>query len=124
MTDSAVSTHASSHEDRPILLTAAAIDMGKRKLAESTEPAHGLRLGVKGGGCSGYYYVYELATKIREGKDRVFDFDGLTVVVDERSLKLLEGGTLDWETKLMSYGFKWLNPNAVGDCGCGQSFHL
>jgi iron-sulfur cluster assembly protein len=84
----------------------------------------GLRLGIKGGGCSGYYYVYDFATKIRPKKDLVFDFDGLTVVVDNRSLEFLKGAVLDWEQGLMSYGFKWKNPNAVGDCGCGQSFEV
>ena len=54
----------------------------------------------------------------------MLDFDGLTVVVDHRSLEFLKGAVLDWEQGLMSYGFKWKNPNAVGDCGCGQSFEV
>jgi iron-sulfur cluster assembly protein len=110
--------------ERAIALTSEAIKHGKRKLAEATEPVIGLRVGVKGGGCSGYYYVYEFATKVREGKDVVYDFDGLTVVVDMRSLELLQGATLDWEQRLMGYGFKWINPNSKGDCGCGESFSV
>ena len=107
-----------------ISLTPRAIQMGKEKVAEAEPPVEGLRLGIKGGGCSGYYYVYDFAKKIRPKKDLVFDFDGLTVVVDNRSLALLKGAVLDWEQNLMSYGFKWKNPNASGDCGCGQSFEL
>jgi len=107
-----------------ITLTPRAIEMGKQKVADAETPVEGLRLGIKGGGCSGYYYVYDFATKIRPKKDLVLDFDGLTVVVDHRSLEFLKGAVLDWEQGLMSYGFKWKNPNAVGDCGCGQSFEV
>ena len=110
-----------------ITVTPKAAAMGKKQLADwSAElegPVYGLRLGVKGGGCSGYYYVYEVATKVRK-KDQVWDFEGLRVVVDPRSLALLEGGVLDWEQRLMGYGFKWENPNANGDCGCGSSFNV
>ncbi len=111
--------------DAPITITAKAIEMAKKQLIVHAHDkgleAHGLRLGVKGGGCSGYYYVYEPATKVRE-RDVVWDFDGLVIVVDARSLSLLEGGELDWEQRLLGYGFKWRNPNATGDCGCGASF--
>jgi iron-sulfur cluster assembly protein len=111
-------------EAEGITLTEKAIEMGKQKVADVGEPVHGLRLGIKGGGCSGYYYVYDFAKKVRPKKDLVLDFDGLTVVVDQRSLEFLKGATLDWEQGLMSYGFKWKNPNATGDCGCGQSFEV
>jgi len=107
-----------------ITLTPRAIEMGKQKVADADEAVEGLRLGIKGGGCSGYYYVYDFAKKIRPERDLVFDFDGLTVVVDNRSIEFLKGAVLDWEQGLMSYGFKWKNPNATGDCGCGQSFEV
>lgn len=108
----------------PVRLTPKAIEMAKKKLSEGDIPnALGLRLGVKGGGCSGYYYVLDYATKIR-GRDKVYDVDGLRVVVDDKSAKFLEGVTLDWEQKLMGYGFKWVNPNATGSCGCGESFSM
>lgn len=107
-----------------IHLTPEAIRHAKLKLAEAGEPSLGLRVGVKGGGCSGYYYVYDLAKKVRAGRDVVYDFDGLKVVVDDRSLPLLEGATLDWESRLMGYGFKWVNPQSKGDCGCGESFSV
>jgi len=107
-----------------IAVTPKAVEMAKKKLLEAEEPVLGLRVGVKGGGCSGYYYVFEFATKIRPKRDRVYDFDGLKVVVDDRSLELIRGATLDWEQRLMGYGFKWRNPNAKADCGCGESFSV
>ncbi|MGB5809433.1 MAG: iron-sulfur cluster assembly accessory protein [Polyangiales bacterium] len=107
-----------------INLTPRAVEMAKLKVADADEPVEGLRLGVKGGGCSGYYYVYDFAKKIRPNKDLVFEFDGLKVVVDNRSIEFLAGAVLDWEQSLMSYGFKWKNPKATGDCGCGESFQV
>jgi len=103
-------------------LTPKAIEMAKQKLAEAGENVVGLRLGVRGGGCSGFSYVIDYATKVRERKDLTLDFDGLTIVIDNRSLEYLKGTTLDWEQKLLGYGFKWINPNAKGTCGCGESF--
>ena len=76
-------------------VTPLAIANAKKKLEEAEVPVVGLRVGVKGGGCSGYSYVFDFATKVRPGKDRVFDFDGLSVVVDEKSLEItLEGNVL------------------------------
>lgn len=112
---------APTTQDTRIKVTPRAVEMGKKQLIDSGERPLGLRLGVKGGGCSGYYYVYDTAKKIRD-RDLVYEFDGLTIVIDKRSVELLDGATLDWEQKLLGYGFKWRNPNATGDCGCGASF--
>jgi len=109
-------------EAEPLQLTPKAIEMAKQKLAEVEVPIVGLRLGVRGGGCSGFSYVIDYATKVREGRDQVVDYDGLKVIIDDRSAKYLRGTTLDWEQKLLGYGFKWINPNANGTCGCGESF--
>lgn len=114
-------TDSSGASEPRIQLTDKAVEMGKKQLIEAGGEVRGLRLGVKGGGCSGYYYVYEVADSIRK-RDIVYEFDGLSIVIDNRSLELLAGGTLDWEQKLLGYGFKWSNPNATGDCGCGSSF--
>ena len=107
-----------------VTLTPIAIKMAKQKIHEVGECVQGLRIGVKGGGCSGYYYVYDFAKEIRPDRDLVFQFDDLKVVVDNRSIKLLQGSVLDWEQNLMNYGFKWKNPNAKRDCGCGESFSV
>lgn len=110
--------------EAPIQITPKAREMAKQKLAEGGEGALGLRVGIRGGGCSGYAYVFDFARKVREKRDLVYDFDGLKVVVDDRSLKFLEGAVLDWEEQLLGYGFKWRNPNASGGCGCGESFSV
>jgi iron-sulfur cluster assembly protein len=80
-----------------------------------------LRLGVRGGGCSGFAYVIEFADE-KGPRDQVFEYDGVRVVVDPKSLLFLNGTTLDYETKLMGHGFKFVNPNEAAGCGCGSSF--
>lgn len=111
-------------ESRGIELTKLAIEFGKKKLAEADGEVLGIRVGVKGGGCNGFSYIFEFAKAAREGRDQVLDFDGLKIIIDPKSLELLSGATLDWETKLVGYGFKWRNPNARDVCGCGDSFDV
>ncbi len=93
----------------------------KEALAKRGTPTAMLRLGVRGGGCSGFGYVIEFAEE-PGARDKVFEFDGLKVVIDPKSLVLLNGATLDYETKLMGHGFKFVNPNEKTSCGCGESF--
>src|ERR1700709_1755782 len=81
----------------------------------------GLRLGVLGGGCSGLSYQFKFDTKARE-KDKVFEFDGLQIYVDPKSLLYLHGLILDYKETLMQSGFVFENPNAKKNCGCGTSF--
>lgn len=104
-----------------IKLTPRAIEMAKKAIEKRGVPTEGLRLGVKGSGCSGLSYVIEFADKVR-GRDHVFEFDGLKVIVDPKSLIYLRGSTLDYEMKLMQHGFKFINPNEKSSCGCGESF--
>lgn len=105
----------------PFAMTPKAIEMAKKKLLGAEDGILGLRVGLRGGGCSGYSYVFETAKEQRPERDLALDFDGLTIIVDTKSLELLKGATLDWETKLMGHGFKWINPNAKTNCGCGES---
>ena len=84
----------------------------------------GLRIGVKAGGCSGFEYIFgwERAPK---PTDVVFEGpDGARVFVDPRSLRLLDGTVLDYDTSLISRGFTFNNPNAKNTCGCGVSFSV
>ncbi|HEY6881366.1 MAG TPA: iron-sulfur cluster assembly accessory protein [Polyangiales bacterium] len=104
-----------------IRLTPKAIEMAKKAIAKRAEPAEGLRLGVRGGGCSGVSYAIEFADKIR-GRDHVFNFGDLKIVIDPKSLIYLRGSVLDYEVKLMQHGFKFRNPNEKSGCGCGESF--
>ena len=81
----------------------------------------GLRLAVIGGGCSGLSYQIRFETGA-EAADRVFEFDGVKVFVDPKSILYLRGMTLDYEDTLMHSGFVFRNPNAQKTCGCGSSF--
>ena len=82
-----------------------------------------LRLGVKGGGCSGMSYVVSFIDEIRE-EDTAADYDGLRVVCDPKSHKLLEEHVFDYETNLFKSGWKFINPQAVKSCSCGESFSV
>src|ERR1044071_636204 len=106
-----------------VQLTPKAIQMAKQALQKRGTPAAALRLGVRGGGCSGVSYAIEFSDKIRE-RDHRFDFDGLLVVVDPKSLVYLRGSVLDYEVQLMQHGFKFRNPNEKSNCGCGESFSV
>lgn len=116
--------HAETMDEAPITVSPRAIEMGKQKLAEAGPGNIGIRVGIKGGGCSGLSYHFEMATSIREGRDLVMQVDGLTLLVDKRSLKYLKGSRLEWNDTLIDYGFRWDNPNARKDCGCGTSFAI
>jgi len=89
---------------------------------ESQKVQHAfLRMGVKGGGCSGLSYNLEFDTEL--GKfDKQFDIDGVKVVVDAKSYLYLNGSTLDYVTQGLTGGFTFGNPNAKSSCGCGTSF--
>ena len=81
----------------------------------------GLRLGVLGGGCSGLSYQFKYDVRERPA-DNVFEFDGVKVFVDPKSMLYLDGMTLDYKESLMYSGFAFDNPNATKSCGCGTSF--
>ena len=80
-----------------------------------------LRMGVKGGGCSGMSYSLEFDTEIGP-HDKQFEIEGIKVVVDKKSYLYLNGTTLDYVTQGLTGGFTFVNPNAKSSCGCGTSF--
>jgi iron-sulfur cluster assembly protein len=104
----------------PIGITDRAAEKIKQLLAAEKREAHGLRLKVVGGGCSGLQYKMDLDTQ-RSG-DRVFERDGAKVLVDMKSLLYLNGTELDYREELMQSGFVFQNPNVKRSCGCGSSF--
>jgi iron-sulfur cluster assembly protein len=90
-------------------------------LAERGTPEQGLRVGIRGGGCSGNSYFMEFCEAPEEG-DEVFLTHGVKLVVDQRSLTLLQGTEIDFVDGLMGSGFKFNNPNVRHSCACGESF--
>jgi iron-sulfur cluster assembly protein len=84
--------------------------------------AVGLRVGVRGGGCSGFQYA--LALDEKRDDDHVFDSSGIRVLVDPASLRYVEGSTVDFTESFMGSGFEVSNPNVVSSCGCGSSFRV
>jgi iron-sulfur cluster assembly protein len=110
-----------------IEVTAKAVEAIKKQIAKRGLPETSLRVGIRGGGCSGFSYVIEFHDGAPRPKDRVFDYvavDGtpVRVVVDPKSLLYLNGSVLEWEQTLMQQGFKFVNPHEKSSCGCGHSF--
>jgi iron-sulfur cluster assembly protein len=80
-----------------------------------------LRIGVKGGGCSGFSYILDL-TETKKDTDEVFEQHGVRIICDPKSLLYLAGVTVDFKDEIMGRGFVFQNPNASSTCGCGSSF--
>ena len=80
-----------------------------------------LRVGVKGGGCSGFSYLLDL-TEAQKETDEMFEIHGIKVIVDPKSILYLNGVTIDFRDEIMQRGFVFNNPNATSTCGCGSSF--
>lgn len=101
--------------------------LGAKRVAEGKAPAFGLRVGIRGGGCTGFGYLFEWCDGEPRKTDRVFEFASpsggpiVKVVCDPKSLIYLDGTTLDFVTGMMGHGFKFVNPNVKGSCGCGES---
>lgn len=83
----------------------------------------GLRLGIKKTGCSGYAYVVNYADEIG-AEDVVFDTSDVKIIVDRKSLELIDGTEVDYVREGLNEAFKFRNPNASGECGCGESFSV
>jgi iron-sulfur cluster assembly protein len=105
-----------------ITVTENAVRMVRRIMEKEGRQGGILRIGVKGGGCSGFSYHMEFTDAARPQDER-YEFHGLQVVVDPRSLELLRGIELDYPEGIHS-GFRWANPNATRSCGCGESFSV
>jgi iron-sulfur cluster assembly protein len=105
-----------------VTITDAAVELARQKLTKRGTPDAAIRLGVKGGGCSGFGYVIAFEDEPPRERDRVFEADGVRFIVDKKSLIYLAGSVLDFEKTLMFQGFKFKNPNEATSCGCGHSF--
>ena len=104
-------------------LTAQAAQEVKRLIEREQKPNMGLRIGVKGGGCSGMTYVLSLDEATPKQYDEMFEQEGIKVLVDAKSHLYLDGTTVDFKNALMGGGFEFSNPLAKKSCGCGTSFN-
>nr|WDA98880.1 Iron-sulfur cluster assembly accessory protein [Sciadococcus taiwanensis] len=108
---------------RPIKITQSALDQLKHLQSQTKEQLL-LRLGVRQGGCSGMSYMMDFEQKENiTQKDTVIQYENFTIICDPKSLLYLYGLSLDYNAQLIGGGFKFVNPNAVQTCGCGQSFN-
>jgi len=110
-----------------IAISPQAVEAARAALAKRGTPEAAIRLGIRGGGCSGFSYAIEFDDKPPRSGDRVFEFteEGKAVVrffTDKKSILYLGGSILDWEKTLMFQGFKFKNPREATRCGCGSSF--
>jgi iron-sulfur cluster assembly protein len=105
----------------PVTLTLGAIQQLKRLRQEQSVPDHyGLRIGVKGGGCSGF--SYQIGFDEQKEKDSVYEYEGIRIFMEKAHGLYLLGMEIDWLDGLNNRGFIFNNPNAKETCGCGTSF--
>ena len=108
----------------PILLTEKAANEIKKIVTDQGLPPEEtrLRVGVKGGGCSGFSYMLDLTEEPRGEMDEEIDCNGIKILVDMKSHLYLDGTEIDFKDEVMARGFVFKNPNATSTCGCGSSF--
>lgn len=108
-------------QNQPVHLTQGAINQLRRIFQEQNlSDDHGLRIGVKGGGCSGFSYV--MGFDVQKDKDEVYEISGFKVFIEKSHALYLLGMEIDWLDGLNNRGFTFNNPNAKQTCGCGTSF--
>jgi iron-sulfur cluster assembly protein len=122
-----VASESREAQKRTVSCTALAVTKMREQLAKRGTPDAAIRLGIRGGGCSGFSYVIEFDDDAPRKGDLVLEYsepDLATVRVrcDKKSLVYLAGTVLDWEKTLMFTGFKFKNPQEATRCGCGHSF--
>jgi iron-sulfur cluster assembly protein len=107
-----------------ITLTPEAMQEVKRLITNEQKPDRALRLGVRGGGCSGFSYVMAIEEAVLKPHDQTFEQDGIKILVDAKSHLFLDGTTIGFKGALMGGGFEFDNPLAKKSCGCGTSFSV
>ncbi len=104
-------------------ITEGAADRVREIIEASDEPAAGVRVGVRNGGCAGMSYTMELAHDLRPADERI-DAHGVSVFIDPKAVLFLIGTQMDFERTTLKSGFVFNNPNQIGACGCGESVNL
>jgi len=121
MTQAAPAAAADLGMDNFVVLTDKAVEMVKDAMQREGLAGYGIRVGVQGGGCSGFQYSMDFEEKAKDG-DVTLDQGGVKLYIDSMSSMYLQGVTIDYVQGLQGAGFKFNNPNAKNTCGCGSSF--
>ena len=118
-----IETTQETTKTQPVMLTPSAVLKVREIMSQQNPVPAGLRVGVTGGGCSGFQYAmsFENAPGMM---DKIYNFDGLKVFVDATSAMYLNGCVVDYVETLEASGFKFENPNVKSTCGCGSSFNV
>jgi len=106
----------------PLIVTARAAKVMRAQLDKRGTPQGAIRFGIRGGGCTGYSYMFQFEDGEPRPKDTVVDAAfGVRVYVDPKSMLLVRGTEIDFETGIRGHGFRFVNPNVDSSCGCGES---
>ena len=117
-----MSTQITYHAKGVALTETGAVKVREFLSSQGLNETAGLRVGVRGGGCSGFQY--QLAFDEQRDGDAIFEHSGLRLLVDNQSLPYVDGSTIDYVESLQGAGFQVNNPNVVAACGCGSSFRV
>lgn len=110
--------------DMPVTVTQKAAEMvNSTRQQEGIDGDYGLRIAVRGGGCSGFEYALDFEEDVRDN-DLSYDQHGVRIIIDPISARYLTGTEIDYVFGMQGAGFKFNNPNAIGTCGCGSSFSV
>ena len=123
MATTTTTTPTTGAKSAPLNLTANAVAKVKEIMSQQNPVPAGLRVGVVGGGCSGFSYSMNFENSAGM-MDKVYEFEGLKVFIDATSVVYLNGATVDYVETLEGAGFKFENPNVKSTCGCGSSFNV
>ena len=104
-----------------VKVTERASGVMRKQLEKRGTPQSAIRFGIRGGGCTGYSYMFQFEDGGPRANDHVIDAHGVRVLVDPKSMLLVDGTKIDFETGMRGHGFKFENPNVSDDCGCGES---
>ncbi len=107
-------------DESTLSVTSRAAKVMRDQLQRRGTPDACIRFGIRGGGCTGYSYLFEFSDEPRKN-DHCFEQDGVRVVVDPKSMLYINGTVIDFETGIRGHGFRFENPNVGDSCGCGES---
>ncbi len=112
---------ASTPTEPTVVITSRAAKIMRDQLVRRGTPQASIRFGIRGGGCTGYSYLFEFEDTPPRKTDHIVVKDGVRMVIDPKSMRLLRGTQIDFETGIRGHGFRFDNPNVSDSCGCGES---